>query len=326
MPARFVTANNRPRASAAIAALLVLAAAQPAARAQPTDRPLAETLFDEGKRLMEQGHHAQACPKLAESQRLDPGGGTLVALALCHEAEGKTATAWEEFTEALALARRANRFDREQVATEHIAALQGKLARVVVHVPGAIAAEPGLEILRDGVVLRRAAWGVATPVDPGEHVISARAPSKKPWKVTVRAQAAQTQTVTIAALEAAPLPRDPPSTARIAGYVVGGIGVVGIAVGAGFGASALSLGSDANDRCPDAACADPDAVHDSEMANRNANVANVAIGAGLGAVVVGVVLLVTSRGERRERVSGPLPAGARLAVRPGPGGGVSIPW
>jgi tetratricopeptide (TPR) repeat protein len=321
-----VIANRLRRSSAAIGALLALGAAQPLALAQPADQALAETLFEEGKRLMEQGHYPQACPKLAESQRLDPGGGTLIALALCHEAEGKTATAWAEFTEALALARQANRFDREQVATEHIAALEGRLARIVVKVPDAIAATPGFEIARNGVALRRAAWGVATPVDPGEHVVTARAPSKKPWKATVRILDAQTQTITVTPLEGAPLPPEATPTARIAGYVVGGIGIAGIAVGAGFGASALSRGSDVNERCPEEACTDPGAVSDSEVANRDANVANIAIGAGIAALAVGVVLLVVSRGEPSERAASRALAGPRFAVLPRPGGGIGVQW
>ena len=49
----------------------------------------AEALFERGKQLVEQGHTAEACAAFAESQRLDPAGGTLLRLALCHEASGQ---------------------------------------------------------------------------------------------------------------------------------------------------------------------------------------------------------------------------------------------
>ena len=40
--------------------------------ASATDKATAQALFDEGKRLMDQGQYSQACPKLADSLRPGP--------------------------------------------------------------------------------------------------------------------------------------------------------------------------------------------------------------------------------------------------------------
>src|SRR5262245_34306285 len=85
-------------------------------RAQQRDPAAAQALFDEALKLMKKGRHAEACPKLTESQRLDPGVGTQFHLADCFENVGRVASAWALFLEVESVAKASSQPDREKVA------------------------------------------------------------------------------------------------------------------------------------------------------------------------------------------------------------------
>src|SRR6476660_6116365 len=94
----------------------------------------AEDLYRRAKALIAQNKYEEACPLLTESYRLDPGMGTLLNLALCHEQVGKTASAWGEFrsVEQQARASVPPNESRAQLAREHADKLQPRLSRVKI--------------------------------------------------------------------------------------------------------------------------------------------------------------------------------------------------
>jgi len=219
-----------PRASSALTVLATIAACcwSGPARAQ-SNAALAESLFREGKRLSNERKFVEACPKFAESYKLDPGLGTLLNLAICHEAEGKPATAWAEFSEASSRAKREGDTDRAALADEHVRALEPKLARISIALaPGA--SVPGLVIKFDTRELAPAALGLPIAVDPGKHVLEASAPGKDPSIQSIDTPSTPTTlTVTVpvlkdsapvaaapAAVAAAPLPAAAPPPAPAA--------------------------------------------------------------------------------------------------------------
>jgi len=223
-------------------------------RAQTADSAAAETLFRDGKRFLEQKDFPRACPKLAESFRLDPATGTLLALAMCHEGLGRTATAWAEYTDAAARAKREGRPDREQAAVEWAAALEVKLSTLTIAVPDALAKSPGLAVKRDGVVIGAGTWGTPVPVDPGDHVVEAVAAGKKAWSKTVAVRASgDKQRVEVGPLEELPVnvrpaesPRRSLTPLQQTGLVGAGIGLLATGAGAYFGIDAMQKNKRSN--------------------------------------------------------------------------------
>jgi hypothetical protein len=269
---------------------------------------------------MSKGDYASACPKFAESQRLDPGSGTLTALALCHAGQGKTASAWAEFMDVVATARRDGRADREEFARARSAELEPSLSRLSIVVPPEVARLVGLRVVRDGEDVGSPAWGSSLPVDPGDHVIEVTAPEKSSWKTTVNVGAkGDKKSVAVPLLEDArvlppvPLPvvvtpaagaHSGMSRGKLAGFVLGGAGLVALGVGSYFGIEAISQSSDAKAACPTTSCRSPAAVSENSTAKTDALVANFTIGAGVLALGAGAVLVLTSHESKAPSPSG----------------------
>ena len=190
----------------------------PGAQISGAEVTLAETLYREGRRLMGEQRHEEACGKFAESHRLDPATGTLLNLAACHEALGKLASAWLEFSDAARIARREQREDRVRFAEEHIQAIEPRLSRLTISVTPTSGTT--VKIKLDGFMIGPAAYGLAAPIDPGTHSIEAFAEGYKTWTTrVVVGEDADQQQVSVPALEPEPLSVTPPSESAAASSV-----------------------------------------------------------------------------------------------------------
>jgi hypothetical protein len=325
------------RLVASLGLAVACGAASNVARADGANAPAAEALFAEGRRLVGAGDFANACPKFAESERLDPSVATLLNLGACYEKAGRTASAWATFREAVSAAQAAKRDDYLATAQKRATALEPTLSRLTLLEHDATAT--GLEIRRDGVVVSQAEWGVPIPVDPGAHVVEASAPTKKPWQTTLTiASGTLATTVEIPTLEDAPaapaaavappaLPPPenqppPPSTPqnddaghtqRILGVVTGAVGIVGLGVGTAFVLSAHSHYDDSLANCTSSKnVCNAAGVSERNSALSAGNLATVFFSVGAAAVAGGAVLWFTAPSSPS--------SSPRVGLVPAPGG------
>lgn len=171
--------------------------------ARADDEAQAETLVKEGVKLRDAGKLDEACPKIEQAYKLAPNSGRLMHLAICHEKQGKIATAWTEYIDAEGEARKEGRSKVEADAKAFSKKLEAKLPRVTLSVPDATVVD-GLEISIDGNVIEKSNWKKSRPVDPGDHKVVASAPGKKPSEQSFSIKQAEKKTITIAALEKDP--------------------------------------------------------------------------------------------------------------------------
>ncbi len=296
-----------------------------------TDPVAAQALFDDARKLMAKNDFAAACPKLAESQRLDPGVGTLLNLGECWDKSGKTARAWAAFRDAEAMALHEKQSGRAQYAASRASQIEARLVRLTIEVPES-ARVPDLEVRRDGEVIRDAAWGSAVPIDPGDHTVEARAPGYKTFStrvvasrdpIIVRIDPLEREAVpeehvsapvVVVATEPPPPAIDttPPLTIenapraldrredangngngiRTAGFIVGGFGVAGIGLGGLFGVLAIGSNNTAQSAgCNLTTCPTPNALGAANDAKTFAVGADIAFAVS-GALVVTAIVLV----------------------------------
>jgi hypothetical protein len=277
------------------------------AQGDAASRALAVQLFDEAEALLAQQQFAQACPKYAESYRLDPQLGVLIYLAECYEKNGQLASAWGSFREAEEIARK--RSDaRGAHANERASALEPRLSYLVIQVPEG-ARVVGLEVLRDGAVLAPVLWGSRAAIDAGTHRVEARARGHEPWRAEVvvskeggsaaievprlvPSPAASAPGQGTTAEQAAPAAKGTPQ--RIAAIAVGGLGLVAVGVGGFFGLSAQSSYSDSEELCNEGGFCTPQGTELRESASSKALVATIATGVGAAALVTAGVLWFTA--------------------------------
>jgi hypothetical protein len=305
-----------PLAVLASSAVTLPAAAQSAgggaasASAGATDnRAVAEMLFFTARGLMEAGRISEACAKLTESYRLDPAAGTLLNLGVCHQKEGKIASAWGEFRQSIADARKANRPDREKLATDALALIEPELPFLAITVPPEVRQVPGLVISRNGVPLNAAAWSTELPVDPGTVEIEETAPDYKPKTLKLTIANKEHQSIAAEPLELAPIVRPPPpfwTTKRTVGVALFGVGVVAAGVGAYFGVTALNDVNNSTQQCPAdrvgvSHCTQA-GVSSMNDANTAAWISDFTIGAAAVSALVGTYLFLS--GGAREQPAG----------------------
>lgn len=320
-------------------------AQEPAPSEQPkTDnRARAQQLFDSALADAEAGNFAAACPKFLASQEADPKTSTLLNLANCYEKNGQTASAWGAFREAETLARKAGRSDWETAARTRAEALEPKLVRVSVVVSEANRVS-GLAISRDGLRLAPGEWGVAIPVDPGEHTITASAEGHKAWESRVMVAPLQepnaatksnaTTVVDVPKLEELPRqsepallpptqPAPPPSdkgwsTWKTVGAIGAGAGVVGIAVGGLLGLVAKGDYNNARAQCLDGTRGCPaSAIDDSNSAYDLAAGATVIFVSGAVLLAAGATLFLIDPGSSSSASARAKPARPFVGIGPG---------
>ena len=282
----------------------------------------ADALFREGRTLLDAKRYDEACPKLAASQNEEPGAGTLLALALCHEGQGKTATAWNDLNEAAALGKKVGRNDLAAAAQKRAQAMEPLLSRLVVRVPHADDAEHAdYEVKRDGQPLEPKLWGTAVAVDPGEHRVEVSATGKVSRSYSVRITGAGVVEIMVDNLEdaaksavavapakpaaaparirlesavpAVPAEESQGGVQRTIGLTLIGLGVVGLGTGAYFGGKALSESAEGRRACsvtpcPAAQKADANDANDRARSSFTSSVVSAA--AGTGALAVGMIV------------------------------------
>jgi hypothetical protein len=296
------------------------------------DSATAEALFKRALQDMDAGRLDAACPVFAESYRIDSRPGTLFTLAECEAQAGKLASAIAHYSDYLQMFSRMpsdqklRQQGRDKVADAQLLKLIPLVPQLVLILPAD--APEGTTVRRDDVVLQRPSLGIPLPVDPGDHVITTQVPGGvvRSVKVTIaqgevkRVELVVDQPIAMPAGSSArssPLRADPPlvlrsdrpatgsavapSSQRVWAYILGGLAIEGLAVGAVTGLMAYDKKQIVSRECVGNLCT-PDGKSAGDSAHTLGLVSTMTFGVGLASLAGAIVLWTTDRPSREIRI------------------------
>jgi hypothetical protein len=336
------TSASAPAKATAAPGAAAKAGASSTAGAVPSARPptkddirRADELFAVGNKFMSARNYADACPAYEQAFRLDPTVNGAFNLADCHEALGRTATAYLDWLEVARLAKAKNKPDKLAKATERGNQLFVKLSTIEVKLQTQTMADSSVVVLVDDEPVDPAWLTTAHAIDPGTHFVEVRAAGKVTWRTKVLvAPEADRQVVAVPVLVAeakdAPAPSAAPQALTappakpvespplrderrhstiLPGALTLGVGVVSLGFGGYMAMKSASTKSDAEAT----ARANPGIGLDLSQARTQQTWARIGLGVGVLASGVGAYLILTSPKSSRTTALAPV-------VAPGFGG------
>lgn len=329
----YVPSPSRSLASKLAAAALVIVsvshstaavAAEPQAAAPPSAEAVkrATDEFLRAQKLFDGGKFSEALSGFTASYEAVASPNSNLYIARCQAALGDLKKAWYTFTRVIVEA--TERAPKEpkyaptlKTATAERREVEQKLGLLTVIVNGRD--DAALEIAGQPVGPRE--WGVPRPVDPGDIEVVVTPSGREPIRKSIEVKAGERRELTIdttpaaapSATNAEPSegPSPPPGPLRPYAYVVGGVGLAGLMVGAVSGImfnSHLShLETECNPICPRTV------EDDLQAARTSKTVANVGFAIGAVGLGVGAALFVMSQPKTRTN-SGAIPV--RVVLSP----------
>jgi hypothetical protein len=235
--------------------------------------------------------------------------------------------------------------ERATIATQQRTALVEAAARLSIVLPRS--APPGTVVLMDGVIVEDSLLGQSMLVDPGEHVIVVRPPDRPSSEQRITLSSGEQQRLELelgagssvetehlddavppggtqprperpVPDEALPPESEPPSaehpqggsSQRTWGYVLGGIGLAGLAAGGVTGAIVLSERSVIREHCPDHECRDQKGLNAVDRAQTLGLISTISFGVGMAGLTTGAILLLSDSSAKSARAAPQLVASA----------------
>jgi hypothetical protein len=140
----------------------------------------AQALFDEGLSDMKAGRYKIGCALIKRSLDVDARPGTVFTLAECYSRAGKYASAVSFYDHFLASFDAMPKDQQEQqqaradISHTERTRLIAQVAWLTVIIPPLV---QGVVVTLDGEEFPASLFGIATAIDPGPHVFTARAPN-----------------------------------------------------------------------------------------------------------------------------------------------------